>query len=158
MHACVELNMNGVRSYAAPSRFVDECLQQSKTVNLGLEPILKEGVEATKFRIHNHNGNRDAFLPQCLSLVSNGYGQVIAPVLLQSARHFVCSGTVAKGFDHTNHFGFSPESGTEIVEVMHHGVEVDLKNGFVNLFLQELGNPFEVEHSRTLEQYQFVIK
>ena len=41
---------------------------------------------------------------------------------------------------------------------MHHGVEVDLQNSFVNLLLQELGDPFKVEHPRALEQDQFVIK
>ena len=64
--------------------------------------------------------------------------------------------TIGIGLNHAHHLGFGLHERAIEVEVLDHGIEVNLEDGFVNLLLQLLGNLIETERTGALKQNHLV--
>ena len=82
MHACVQLDVNGEVSDTFAFGSVDEGVQETETVNLRFQMVLKECVETGELRVHDHNIRGDAGATQFHTLVGHCHGEVIHAVVL----------------------------------------------------------------------------
>lgn len=78
--------------------------------------------------MEHHDGHRNAPLAQQYPFVGERHGQVIDALVLQELRDFEIAGTVRAGLDHRHEFRTEAELRTEEIEVVRHGVEVDLQH------------------------------
>ena len=77
VHSCVEFDMNREVRNAFMFSSIDECVEQSETINLRLEVVLEERAKATHLRVHDHDALGDALLAKCHAFVGNSDCQII---------------------------------------------------------------------------------
>lgn len=132
VHAGVQFYVYGHVRDARVLGCSDEGIEQTEAVDLGLEVILKHGIEARHLGIHHHDVFRYAVGPEQSTLVGHRHGQVGHLLLaLQRLGHFHGSGPIGVGLHHTDDAGGGTEERTVVVEVLHHGPQVDLQYGLV---------------------------
>ena len=157
MHAGVELDMDGY-ALAMETHTLREELEDAEGINVGLEVVLYDVVEGGLLRVHHHDGEADAVAAQLDAFVGIGHGEVVDMIVLQSAGHLGLAGTIGRSLDHGHELGGRFDVRAVVVEVMYHGVEVDLHDGLMRLALEQFSHLLEAKHTGTLEEDGFVLE
>ena len=159
MHAGVKLDVDGEGLGGVGiegGKVVGEEVEYAEAVDVGLEVVADDIVEACGLGVHDHNGEGDAVATQLDTLVDVGHSEVVDVVELEGGGHLDGASTVGGSFDHGHEAGGGPQLGAEVVEVVNKGVEVDLHDGLMGLALEEFGDAFETEDTGTLEEDSLV--
>ena len=133
-------------------------LQVAEAEHLRLQVILDDVVVAIHLRAHHHDGQVDARTAQLHALVGEGHSEIIDIMELQDIRHLKVATTIAEGLHHHHELGFRLDLRSEVVEVAHQMVEVDLKHSLVRLFLQLHANLLKFKGAGTLQQDRLVVE
>ena len=158
VHARIQFDMNREVGYTFLFCLADQCIQQTETVDFRFKIIFKEGLEAAHLRIHDNDIGLDARLTQIHAFVGNRYSQIIDLVILQCLGNLNGSGTIGRSLDHTNHLGFRLEKATVIIQVIHHGIKVNLQDRLMDLAFQQIGQLVKPERTRTFDQYHILMQ
>ena len=73
-------------------------------------------------------------------------------MILQGLRHLDGTTAIGIGLHHTDHLRLGLQERTEIVQVLHHRIEVHLQDCLVHLLHQLVGNQVEAVFAGTLQQ------
>ena len=152
VHAGIELHVDGEVGNALFLGSLNQGVEQVEAIDLGLELVVEHGLEGGEFGVHNDDIGRDARLAQLRAFVGHGHGQVIHPVLLQRLGNLVRAGSVGRSLHHADHLGLWLEETAVVVEVVHHGLQIDLENGFVHLLGQVFAQLVEVKLAGSLDE------
>ena len=158
VHTGIKFDVHRPASNALLSGSLDKGIHQAEGVNLWLQVVVEHGLEGRHLWVHNHDILRNTATAQRNSLVGHGHGQIIYTMVLQRLGNLHGSSTIGVGFDHADQFGFRFEEGAVVVEIADDGIEIDLKNGFMDFLLQLFGNMVEAEGTRSLDENEFVTK
>ena len=79
-------------------------------------------------------------------------------MVLQRTGNLDSPGAIAVGLDHAHHLCFGFQERAVVIQILHHGIEVHLKNRLVHLLLQLFRNLVEAERTGTLQQDQFMMQ
>ena len=157
VHASVQFYVYGHAGDASTLGSMDESIEEAETVHLGLQVVLEEGVETGHLGVHDHDVLRYAVGTEQGTLVGHRHGQIAHLLLaLQGLCHLHGTSAIGIGLDHADDASLRLEEGAVVVEILHHGTQVDLQYGFVHLLLQSLGDGVEVERACTLDEHQAV--
>ena len=158
VHARVELDVYGPAGDALLAGLPDEGIEQSEGVDLGLQVVVEERLERCHLRVHHHDVGRDARIAQRHSLIGHGHGQVVHTVFLQGLGYLDGPSPVSVGLDHAHELGLWLQQRTVVVQVVHHSVEVYLKDGLVYLLLQQFRDALEAEAAGAFQQDGLVVQ
>ena len=156
MHTCIEFDVCRPTGDTLLACCLDECIEQSEAVYLGLKIIVEHSLKRSHLWVHYHNVGSDASLTQRYTLIGHSHSQIVHTMILQRLCYFDSSCTIGIGLDHTNHLGFGLHKRAIVVQILYHSVQVYLKDSLVHLLLQLLCYQVEPEWTCTLKQYQFV--
>ena len=79
-------------------------------------------------------------------------------MVLQRLGYLNGTSTVCIGFYHTNHLRLRLQERTEMVQVIHHRVKVNLQNRFMHFLFQQLANALKAKGTGTLQQYNLIMQ
>ena len=158
MHASIKLDMHGPAGDTFLARCLDEGVEQTETVDLGLEVVVEHGLKGGHLGIHDHDIGGDAGLAEGDTLVGHRHSEIVDMVILQCLGNLHRTCTIAVGLNHAHHLRLGLQERTVIVQVLHHGIEIHLKDCLMHLLFQLLRNLVEAETTGTLQQNQFVAK
>ena len=140
------------------ARCLDEGIQQAEGIDLGLQVVVEHGLEGGHLGIHDHDIGGDASLAERDALIGHSHSEVIDTMILQRTGNLDSAGAIAVGLDHANHLRFGFQERTIVVQILHHGIEVHLKDRLMHLLLQLFRNLVEPERTGTLQQDQLVMQ
>ena len=83
VHASVELDVYGIVGDALLLGCLDEGLEQTERIDLGLEVVVEHGLEGGHLGVHHHDVGGDAVLAQGDTLVGDSHSQIVYAVVLQ---------------------------------------------------------------------------
>ena len=126
---------------------LDQGVEQTEGVDLGLQVVVEHGLEGRHLWVHHHDIGSNACPPQGHALVGYSHCQIVHTVLLQRLRHLYCTSSVGIGLHHTHHLRFRLQERTVVVQVVYHGTEVHLKGSLVYLLLQQFRDMLKAETS-----------
>ena len=158
MHSCIELNVYREVCNTFVLSSIDECIEQSETVNLWLKIVLKESAEAAHLRIHHHDSLRDTLLAKRHTFISNSNSKIIYIVVLQGLCHLDCSRSISISLYHANHLRFWLHERAIVVEVLHDCAEVNFKDSLMDFLLQSVCNALKVEFTCTLNEDELMLE
>ena len=158
VHARVEFDVNRPACDTLLTGCLDEGIHQTEGVDFGFQIIVEHGLKGRHLGVHNHDIGGDASLAKGDTLVGHGHGKIVHTVVLQRLGNLHGPSPVGISLDHADHLRLGPEEGAEVVQVLNHGVEVDLEDGLMNLLLQLLGDPVKTERTGTLQENKFVVQ
>ena len=159
VHACVEFNMYGIggrRRRVEPEERISETVEYAERIDIGLQPVADNHVKPCLFRVHDHNGEGDAVAAQFNAFIDIGNGEIVDMIMLQCSGDLNSTGTIGGGFDHSHQTCALMEPGTEVVQIMHKGIEVDLHESLMAATLQLMGDTLEPEPAGTFEEHRLV--
>ena len=145
MHARVELDMDGPACDALFACGFDERIEQTETIHFRLQAVVEHGLEGRHLGIHNHDVGGDARLAKRHTLVGHSHSQVVHAMVLQRLGYFHSSSPIAVGLDHAHHFRIGAQERAVVVQIVHHGIKVHFKDGFMHFPFQQLRNAVETE-------------
>ena len=165
VHARVELDVDGEIGDAVALRRIDEGVEQTEGIDLGLELIPEERVETRHLGIHHHDARSDARTAQRGTLVGDGNGQIGNALILKRLGHLDGAGTVGVGLDHADDrrapdavaLGHT-EEGAVVVEILNDGGQVDLKHRLVDLLHEGGRDALEAVAAGALDEDDAVMK
>ena len=137
---------------------LDEGIQQTEGVNFGLKIVVEHGLESRHLRIHNHNVGGDASLAKGDALVGHCHSKIVDTVILQCLGNLHSTCSIGVGLDHAHHLRLGLEEGTVVVQVLHHGVEIHLKDGLMHLLFQLFRDLIEAERTSAFQENQFIVQ
>ena len=158
MHARVELDVHRPARDALLAGGGYEGIQQAEAVDLGLQVVVEERLEARHLRVHHDDILCDASAAQLSPLVGGGHGQVVHALVLQRLGNLHGTGTVGVGLDHAHQLGARLHHRAIVVQVVHHGVQVYLENCLMHALLQQLADALEAKSAGTLQQHHLVVE
>ena len=135
---------------------LDEGIEQTEAIYLGLQVVIEHGLEGGHLGVHNHDIGGDASLTEGNTLVGHCHCEVVNTMILQGFSYLDSACSIGIGLDHAHHLGFGLHERAIEVEILDHGIEIDLEDGFVNLLLELLGNLIETERTGTLQENHLV--
>ena len=114
---------------------LDEGIEQTEAIYLGLQVVIEHGLEGGHLGVHNHDIGGDASLTQGNTLVGHCHCEVVNTVILQGFGYLDSTCSIGIGLDHAHHLGFGLHERAIEVEILDHGIEVNLEDGLVHLLL-----------------------
>ena len=156
MHTRVELDMYGPTRDTLLTGSLDQRIHQTEGIHLRLQVVVEHRLEGRHLRVHDHDIGGDASLTERDTLVGHSHGEIIDTLILQGLGDLHSTSTIAVGLDHAHHLRIGLQERTEIVQVLHHGIEVHLEDGLVDLLLQLLRDLVETKRTGAFQQDQFV--
>ena len=152
MHPRIEFQMDGITLLAAMRHHMGKVRQRVQAVNLRFEAIGHHLLEAVGIGIEHHNRHRDATLTQLHPLIGEGDCQIGHTLVLQELCHLEIARTIRRGLDHRNHAGSLLQVRAEIVQIVAHGIQVDLQDGRMTLLGEGMRQLLETERTTALQQ------
>ena len=156
VHPGVELDMDGEVGDALFLGSLDQRIEQMEAVDFRFQLVVKQGLERRHLGIHDDDGRRNARLTQVRPFICHGNGQIVHPVVLQGLGYLIGPCTVGGRLHHAHHLRVGHQEAAVVVQVVHHGVQVDFENGLMHLQFQLFRHFIEVELARTFYQDGFV--
>jgi len=144
--------MNGVIVYPLTFGFPDKGIQQFETINFGFQFVLENGREATKFGIHDQNGQGNPTMSEFNTLVGHSDSDGITGVCLQGFGYFKGATAVTGGLNHGNHLRGRLQIGSEVIQVVHQGIQVDFQHRFVHFQGETFTDLLKPIGTRALDQ------
>ena len=158
VHARVKFDVDRPAGDTLLTGGLDQRIQQTEGIDLRLQVVVEHGLEGGHLRVHDHDVGRDASLTQGDTLVGHSHRQIIDTMVLQRTGNLHRTSAITVGFDHAHHLRLGFQERAVVIQILHHGIEVHLKNGLVNLLLQLFRNLVEPERTGTLQQDQFMMQ
>ena len=152
VHSRIELDMNRITLLAVAFHGLRELAERPQAVNLRFEPVGRHHVEAVRIGVKHHDGHRDTAFAQQHSLVGERYGQIIDALMLKQLRNLEIARTIAGRLDH-RHEAHRPQLRPEIVQIVDHGIQIDLKHRRVALARKRMFQFFETAVAIAFEQH-----
>ena len=152
VHARIELDVNRIAGFARMRHRIGEIGERTETVYLGFEAVGDHLVETVGVGIQHHDGHRDPPLAQQHALVGERHGEVVDALMLEHLRHLEIPRAVRTRLDHRHEPGPKVELRAEIVQVVDHGVEIDLQHRRVALARQRMREFLETVLPRAFQQ------
>ncbi len=152
VHPRIELDVDRIAAFARMGGRRGEGLQRVEAVYFGFETVGDHRAEAVGVGVEHHDRHRDAPFAQQHPFVGEGDGEVVDPLVLEQLRHLEIARAVRSRLDHRHEAGPEGEFRAEAVQVVGHGVEVDLEDRRVALPRQGVGDAFEAVVARPLQQ------
>ena len=153
VHAGIELDVDRIAGFAGVVHGLHEVVERPEAVNFGFEAVGDHQVEAVGIGVQHHDRHRDAAFAQQDALVGEGHGQIVDPLMLEHLRHLEIPGAVRPGLDHGHELRAEIQLRAEIIEVVDHGVEVDLQHRGVALVRKGVGQLLETVVAGALQQH-----
>ena len=144
--------MNRIAGFARMRHRIGEIGERTETVYLGFEAVGDHLVETVGVGIQHHDGHRDPPLAQQHALVGERHGEVVDALMLEHLRHLEIPRAVRTRLDHRHEPGPKVELRAEIVQVVDHGVEIDLQHRRVALARQRMREFLETVLPRAFQQ------
>lgn len=160
VHPGIKFDMDGVLRAVGgheTDRF-RETFKNAETVDVGFEIVTDYVVETFFFRVHHHDGERDAVATKVDAFIAVGDGKVVDMVVLKGVSNFDFAGTVAGSLDHGHETCARANKGAVVVEVVDEVVEIDFHDGLVGFATEDACYVFEVETAGSFEEDDFVIE
>ena len=79
-------------------------------------------------------------------------------MILQSLGNLHSTRTIGVGLDHTHHLCLRLQIRAEIVQVIHHCIEVHLEDGLMHLLFQQLTDTFKAKGTGTFQKDSLVVQ
>ena len=152
VHARIEFDMNGIAGFARMRHRIGEVGERTETVYLGFEAVGDHLVETVGVGVQHHDRHRDSPLAQQHAFVGERHGEVIDALVLEHLRHLEIPRAVRPGLDHRHEPGREIQLRTEIIQVVDHGIEIDLQHRRVALARQGMRQLLETVLPRTFQQ------
>ena len=156
VHTRIELDVYGPACDTLFASSLNQCIHQSEGVDLRLQIVVEHRLESRHLRIHNHDVGGDASLTERHTLIGHSHCEIIDTMVLQRLGNL--NGTCAIGIslDHTHHLRLGLQERAIVVEILHNGIEIHLKDGLVNLLLQLFRNLVETKRTGSLQQDELI--
>ena len=136
---------------------MDERIEQTEAIHLGLQIVFKQSIETTHLGVHHDNILCDTLRTEQCTLIGDGNGKIAhLRLTLECLCHLHSTSTISIGLDHTNDACRGAEERTIVVQVVHHGTKVNLKNSFVHLLLKCLGDGIKMKSTGTLDEHHAI--
>ena len=147
VHARIELDMDRVTLLSDPFDGFRKKRQRTEIVYFGLQPVSDHQIETALVGIQNDDRHSNSPLAEQHPFVGESYGQVIDPLMLEHLGHLEIPGAVAGRLDHRQ------EPRTEIIQVVDHGIEIDLQYRRMALAFERMTHPLEVAVTAALDEH-----
>ena len=133
VHARVQFHMDGKMRDSFFLCRMHQRVQQAEAIDFRFQVVLEKSLETPHLGIHNHDVGRDARPAQVHAFVGHSHGQVVHALILQRLGDFHRPRAVGRSLHHAHHLRPRLHETAVIIQVVHHGVEIDLQSRFVHL-------------------------
>ena len=152
VHARIQLDVNRITALARVRHGIGESAERVETVDFGFEPVGDHHVEAVGVGVEHHDRHRNPPLAQQYALVGERHGEIVHALMLEHLRDFEIARAVRTGLDHRHEPGPEAQLRPEIVEIMDHGVEIDLQHRRMAFAGEQVHQFFETEIACAFQQ------